>query len=512
MAKAVVARMEGDDYQARFFWLQVCRLFEPHTKVSSVGYEVDDARAFDDVVVSYAPPVNDDRGGVVATDYYQVKFHVSQVGTVRFESLMDPAFIGATRFSFLQRLRNAYLKTRDQGSCRFILVTPWVIDASDPLARLINNNAGQLHLDRLYDGGGPRSKMGALRQAAAEHLQIDQELLREILATLRIEYSSGTLADLNSRLGDKLALAGMKPVALTATASVYDDLIRKLLESGRNSFTAEEIQEICQREELWVGHVEPPDYRADLGIRSFVRRTEYMEDETMAVLDLVPYFNGRKIHDASLWSTCVCPEVVRFLETSAKTGRSYRLRVDAHTSIAVLAGYTLDTKAGVKISLVQKTRNGVEVWDVAQRAGEPGPLWEFTSSARGTAGGDLAVAVSVTHDVCNDLEVFLSGAGLPVGELVTATIAGPGNTAVQGGRHALDLALSLVSELRAHRNDGRTVHLFIAAPNGFSFVLGQHLRGFGPVIVYEFDFESGSPGAYEVGIVLPPADIAAAQS
>ena len=95
---------------------------------------------------------------------------------------------------------------------------------------------------------------------------------------------------------------------------------------------------------------------------------------------------------------------------------------------------------------------------------------------------------------------------------MTATIAGPGNTAVHGGQHALDLALSLVSELRAHRNDGRTVHLFIAAPNGFSFVLGQHLRGFGPVIVYEFDFESGSPGAYEIGIVLPPADIAAAQS
>ena len=98
MAKAVVARIEGDDYQARFFWFQVCRLFEPHTKVSSVGYEVDDAKAFDDVVVSYAPPVNDDRGGVVATDYYQVKFHVSQEGTVRFESLMDPAFIGATAF------------------------------------------------------------------------------------------------------------------------------------------------------------------------------------------------------------------------------------------------------------------------------------------------------------------------------------------------------------------------------------------------------------------------------
>ena len=167
MARAVSARMQGDDYQARFFWLQVCRLFQPHTKVASVGYEVEDAKAFDDVVVAYYPPVNDDRGGRVTTDYFQVKFHVSQDGAIGFDSLMDPRFIGATRFSFLERLRDAYIKTKQRGGCRFTLVTPWAIDPADPLAHLINNNAGQLHLNRLFEPGA-RSRMGHLRRKAAK--------------------------------------------------------------------------------------------------------------------------------------------------------------------------------------------------------------------------------------------------------------------------------------------------------------------------------------------------------
>ena len=508
MARAIAARTQGDDYQARFFWLQVCRLFEPHTKVTRVGYEVSDARAFDDVVVSYDPPVNSDRGGTVATDYFQVKFHVNQAGTVQFGSFMDPEFIGATKVSFFQRLRDAYLKTKDKGGCRFSLVTPWMIDPVDPLALLINNNAGQLRLDKLYNGG-PLSQMGRLRRKAAEHLAIDEPLLREILASLRVHHSFGDLASLNDRINDKLALSGMKPVSDAATSNAYDDLVKKLLQAERNSFTAADIKELCQREELWVGRREAPDYSADLGIRSFVRRAEYMEDETKAVLDLVPYFDGRIIHQASLWSTGVSHSVIQFLEASAKTGKSYRLRLDAHTSIAVLAGYALDTKAGVEVSLVQKTRNGVEVWDVVETAGEEVAEWEFVSVAGDAPDGDLAVALSVTHDVRQDVAAFLERSGLPVRETLAATAAQLGNTAVKDGRHALALAQALIAELRTHRKSGQKTHLFIAAPNGFSFVLGQHLRAMGPTIVYEFNFESGDPGAYEVGIALPPAPFAA---
>ena len=403
MARAVAARAQGDFYQARFFWLQVCRLFQPHTKVTSVGYDLDGIKAFDDVVVTYDPAVHDDRGGGVSTDYFQVKFHVNQSGTIRFESLLDPEFIGATRFSLLQRLREAYVKTAEHGGCRFTLVTPWVIEPTDPLAVLVNNNAGQLRLDRLF-AGGPTSRMGRLRRRAAEHLETSESTLQAILSTLRIHHSFDDLARLNDRLSDKLALAGMSPMPLTAMSSPYDDLALKLLQTERNSLTAADVKEVCQREGLWVGRAQSSDNRAELGIRSFGRRAEYMEDESMAVLDLIHYFDGRAIRDADLWNTCVVSDVVHFLEGSAEAGEAYRLRLDAHTSVAVLAGYVLDTKAGVQISPVQKTRNGVDVWTVVEPARGPVPTWEFSSTSGDTPTGALAVAISVTHDVRGDLE------------------------------------------------------------------------------------------------------------
>ena len=503
MARAVSARMQGDDYQARFFWLQVCRLFQPHTKVSSVGYEAEDARAFDDVVVTYNPPVNDDRGGMVTTDYFQVKFHVSQDGVIRFDSLMDPHFIGATKVSFLERLRDAHIKTKQRGGCRFTLVTTWTIDPRDPLARLINNNAGQIHMNRLSEPG-PRSRIGELRRKAAVHLGVGEGLLSEILASMRIQHSFGNLAVLNERLNENLVLAGMKPMENTGSYSPYDDLAKKLLQSGRQVFTADEIKEICEREGLWIGFRCQSDVGADLGIRSFIRRAEYMEDDTDVVLDLVPYFDGRRIREPSLWNADVAPQVVQFLETHTKLGKAYRLRVDAHTSVAVLSGYALDTKAGVNISLVQKTRRGVEIWDTEQPASLPSREWEFGWIDGGNADGDLAVAVSVTHDVCGDVAAFLKDAGIAIRGTLTATLPRAGNTVVRDGPHALALAQALIAELRGHRQSGQVVHLFMAAPNGFSFVLGQHLRPVGPSVVYEFDFESGVPGAYKAGVALPP--------
>ncbi len=55
MVDAVVARQQGDRYQALYFWLQACRLLSSTGRVARVGYEVNSApRGFDDVVVWYS--------------------------------------------------------------------------------------------------------------------------------------------------------------------------------------------------------------------------------------------------------------------------------------------------------------------------------------------------------------------------------------------------------------------------------------------------------------------------
>jgi hypothetical protein len=45
-------------------------------------------------------------------------------------------------------------------------------------------------------------------------------------------------------------------------------------------------------------------------------------------------------------------------------------------------------------------------------------------------------------------------------------------------------------------------HLFVAAPNGFTFFLGQLARPLGALRLYEYDFGAGMPGAYAPSIDL----------
>jgi SMODS-associated and fused to various effectors sensor domain len=40
------------------------------------------------------------------------------------------------------------------------------------------------------------------------------------------------------------------------------------------------------------------------------------------------------------------------------------------------------------------------------------------------------------------------------------------------------------------------VHIFMAAPNAFSFFFGQHQKAVGPVTLYEWDFDGLRGGGY----------------
>ncbi|GAB2673814.1 hypothetical protein ACFQWB_09700 [Paenibacillus thermoaerophilus] len=143
MSKAVIARMQGDEYQALYFWYKACGLFHPHSKIKSISYEYDVAKSFDDVVIEYNQPIADEYDGMIDMDFYQIKFHVTNNGEMTYSSLTDPSFINATSVSFLQRLKDSVLSMTGQGKrCRFYLVTPWGISASDQLAELVSNVGG----------------------------------------------------------------------------------------------------------------------------------------------------------------------------------------------------------------------------------------------------------------------------------------------------------------------------------------------------------------------------------
>jgi len=510
MHKAIAARVQGDDYQARWFWIQACRMFEDRTKVARVAFEHDSVKAFDDVVTFYGGGMVDQDGVQLAADHYQVKFHVTAAGAMTWKGMMDPDFINAAASSILQRLSNASRHCSPNGTGRrFTLYAPWTVHPDDPLAQLVSFTDGRLTWDRLAVGG-PRSQMGKIRAAWRSHLGLGtDEELRLILHPLRIEYGP-TLAELGRRLNASLRQAGLLPVEDSVRINPYDDLIRKLLCSARIEFTRDDIVEVCKRENLWVGQraCEPNAYR--IGIRSFLRWAEHLEDQADRVLCLLRHFDGRKIKDPRFWQTHILPEVSAFIADALRGRDQCQVHLHAHTTIAFLTGYCLDTKSGVDVAPVQATSSGREVWrpDARASAGVY-PELTFEEHPLSQEGVDVALALSVTTNVLDDVKAYVARALPGVRRVIQCTLqSGLGNAAIVSGTHARLLAQSIASHVKTGRSAaerGGRLHIFAAAPNGLVFFLGQVGRGFGPCVLYEYDFESNAIGAYEPSITLPIA-------
>lgn len=515
MAQAIAARSQGDDYQARWFWLQVCRLFQPRSKVMRVGYEVADVKSLDDVAVYYGDDMPDEDGHDLRADYFQVKFHVTGAGSFTWERMMDPAFINAESVSLLQRLRDAQRQHAPDGrGCRFYVYSPWPVDPNDLLARVYSRSDDRLLWSRLSQGG-PGSRFGKLRAVWRAHLGIDSdEELERILRPVRIRQGP-SLAELQERLNERLLSAGLEPIGEGALASKYDDLPRKLLPSRRTEFTRPEMEELCHREGLWRGQTipEPTAYR--IGVRSFLRWAEQLEDETDTLLDLTGHFDGRHVRSPDLWNGEIFPEITAFLSQSLRGRRHAHLHLHAHATLAFATGYAL-AKAPLDVAVVQLTARGQALWRPEQpTASASYPGWAFTDERLNSTGSDVAIGLSVRHDVKEDVRAY-AGAMLPqAGRIIWGVVPpGPAETALADGAHAHQLAQALSAYLRECRTAEErrgALHIFASAPNGLLFFMGRLGLSYGRCVLYEYDLEANEPGGYapSLALPLPPTSAAA---
>jgi hypothetical protein len=507
MAKSIIARQAGDEYQDDWFWLQATRLLRAGTPVTAVGYESENVHGFDDVAVFYGSPIRDEFGDQVMADYYQLKFHVNYSGALTARALIDPSFIGNTRNSLLQRVRNIQLTLAPQGKgIRLFFTTPWPIHPDDPLSELVSTQNGEIRIGPLFKGG-PRSAMGKLRNIWTTHLALfSDEELRSVLRTLRIYQSRPTQAALREQLNLALVAVGLASAGESLPGNPYHAVIRKLYREGKTRFSGTDLREACKADGLFTGcPIEDPNI-VRLGIRSFLRWAEHLEDETDYLLDLLQFFDNRIIRSQVMWGA-VLTRVVSFIEEHVRTGNNYRLFLDTHSSIAFLTGYLIDPKCGAVVVPMQRSIQGRVAWvtqDSSQN--QETDAWEFNEFVVGE-GDDVALAVSVTHDAIHDVKLFVA-ANLPnVGRIVHARVAGgPSSSAVRSGNHALTLAQQLTARAKQEcstKSANSSVHLFFAAPNGLVFFIGRHSRGLGDCVLYEYDFESNRPGGYRRSLKLP---------
>jgi len=498
MADQVVARQQGDDFQARIFWLEAANLLRDESPVRMVMYETG-PKAFDDVVVDYAREgaPQDHFGKPVLRDHKQCKWHV-RPGDFGFNDFVDPVFIGGTSVSFLQRAHSAQREHAPAGEgARFHLVTNWAPKEKDPLRKLILNQTNALDIDPIFVGGSS-SMMGRLRGLWGGHLQVDDEELRRVLRTLGINLRIRSGEDLREQLNDRFTAVGMRTIPRDEAGFSYDDLIKKLHAQGRKTFDRKSFRELVNDEKLLAGPKDPP--RTTIGVRSFMHPIDSIEARATTTLNLVPYFDGRFLNVEAGWETDLFPALKSFVLAEAQKGDHMRLILDAHVSLAFAVGSSLNVKAGRSIEVEQRT-NGRRFWS---RDDIPlDPSWsgiDATVEELGS-GRDLAVAIGLTHDVAPMVREFLKDKP-DIGKLIVIRLsAGASGASVRSGSHAMKLAEEVVATVRKETRPSM-LHLFIAAPNGFTFFLGQHQPVLGATTVYEWDFEGTRSKTYSKGLTL----------
>lgn len=507
--RAVSARQQGDTYQARAFWLKVCRLFQRHTKVARVGCEIADVPHFDDVAVLYSEPILDAHGELISADYYQIKWHVDHAGSLTCDALTNPSFVGSKSTSLLQRLHEAAMKISARNrAARFNFVTTWSIRDDDVLAKLVSGRDGELRLDALF-GQNNSHPFSLLVQRWSNHLSADRAELRKTLARLRLCVNSHSLDRLTRLLSDNMARVGLSTGDYGSRANPYDSLLERLLSEGRRMFTAQEIQGICEQEGLWTGTTSGQQSPL-VGIRSFLRFAEHMEDEVVDLLDLADLFDGREIGVPEYWNDKVGPKIRDFIAGSVAPLNQCRLYLSAHSSITFAAGYELDPKSGTQVSLIQNTVSGRSIWETA-----PGALMHHTNLWRvseidvNPGGGDVGIVLSVTHDARSEVLGYVQDHVPQLGRMLVFTmqpVIGP--MAVRDGNHAWELAqevVRIVRERRPRRATMSPLHVFSAAPNGLVFFVGRLSRSLGRIQLYEHAFESDWPTRYRKSLSLPIA-------
>jgi hypothetical protein len=497
-AASIAARMQGDDYQARWFFIQALRMLERDSAVIRVGLEQGTFPWFDDIVTHFAAGKRASRR---AADAHQIKFHVVANGSLSFATLIDPAFISSKQTSLLQRIIEAY---RSNADADVVLMSPWGIQHDDLLARMAQiGSDGSMRLHLLFDGK-KKSEAAETRTRLLAHAAVDEDELREALDRFRVAITP-PLPLLQAMLDDKLARHHFVPVGEQAMANIYDDLGRKLIGQPNREFDRESLRKLLADEDL-VDHGEARLEPLRVGIRSFVRQAEYL-DEFTDLLDLLDAFEQRDLRAGASWQA-VRDRVLRFItEIDDARHADVEMHLSCHISIAFTAGRAVSAKSGTRYRVHQTGRGGAADWDLSTRAeGSAEAFWSLNEIRLREGAPDVAVAIGLTHAIGRDVERYVGRHAPSVGTLlVLEPTGGPSQSAVRDGAHAAALAETFDQLIAARRTpEQRTamLHLFAAAPNAFTFALGRAAQRIARVTLYEYDFVQKDPEGYSPSITL----------
>ncbi len=290
-------------------------------------------------------------------------------------------------------------------------------------------------------------------------------------------------------------------ISFIASATVNDQMISSTHGKG---IDRKEFDEELEKRILLVADKYSPK-RISIGVKSFNRGAEKLEEETESCLSFIDKFDGRNIKDEHDWNEDIYKNLKEFLLTNTSKKQAYQIFLDTHASLAFAAGRILDSKSGINVFPIQKSAtNGTVLWDVKLSSHGNYSNWEISHEKFNENQYDSALILNVTRNIYDNVVEFIKENNLSIGHIINCTPneAGATNFSIEDGTHATFLANSIYNAIarRSIVERRATLHIFASTPNAFMFFLGQNSLGFGKCVLYEYDFEQRNSCSYSPSI------------
>ncbi len=454
------ARLGGDDYQHLLTWLHAVKLLRGRDGVTRIEIEARDAGNVDDLVVHR-------RGR--SPVYHQVKFGVDASTPLThewFTTTSSPK--GRTP---LQRFWTSHtdLLAEHGAPPEMALYTSKPLSDGDPVLR--HRSGNDFTVAQRFAAAAAGSDSGKVRTAWAEHLDVTEEELLNMLADLRIEAGEPSIRHLTDNCALLMELCQLQYDAKALLAGC--GRMRQLVREGQRVLDVEAVTALVDELRL---HADTPS-RGLLLVEAIDSRPA-LRVVAAVTLDWVDLFVGdaptvrRQLHDPAGWETTLHPQLGAAADSLRALGFDDVLLDGAmRLSTGLAAGAALRGVSGFTVAI----RNPI----TQQEWSSSGQVTTVALTRRDRElgdGGDVAVALAVSGDPSDDVEEYLRRARPDVGRLVVLSPpGGPRRDAVASDAAARGLVHATIDAMRqvARERGHAPCHLFQLGPLGLSVLIGH---------------------------------------
>jgi len=461
------AAIRGDDYQHAIGWYWACQALDD-PDIVSVSIEDAAAGHFDDVVVRH-------RQG--PDQYWQVKSSNYGSAVVDEAWLLTP--VTRSGRSPLQHFHASWRQFRaTRRPFELALLTNRGFDPADAILQLRDLKTEGIDVDALT-AAGPRSRAGRERQRWASHLGIDLDELADFLRSL--SWKSGAAeSSWDQQARHLMRLAGLR--SDDDAVILGKALVRSWVTDGTGPMSRDNIRQAVAKTGLLArnGTLVLAVHAID---RQPTATPPNVEINLVDLYDGTDAFARVQLRDPADWDAKVGPAIRNAArELEAYATRRVHVTGSMRLPLWFALGRALPDVRGWVLSLDQRT----EEWSTDATPEEV--TARVVAETHIGNGPDLAIIISITHDISEDVTRYISQTRRPVGTvLALGPQSEPGNRVVTSAGWATAWVRSAREQARRAANNAGTTraHLYMAAPAALAMMLGHQWNLMPPTTIYE---------------------------